>query len=167
MTGNPGTGGSVSQRTLIAYQTSKTGVTRENANIIAGVLRDEFDHQVDVVDLKADKVPDLARYENVVVGAGIKIGRPYRRPKKLLKDKRLVGKRVAIFISSGMAGDDPEGATAKYERRVCTEWERIRPVACQAFGGRMDFGEETDFRDPEKVREWAHRLGEILKHPGT
>lgn len=157
----------MSQRTLIAYQTSRTGVTRENANIIAGVLREEFDHQIDVVDLKAERVPDLAPYENVVVGAGVKIGRPYRRPKKLLRDKRLVGKRVAIFISSGMAGEDPEGATAKYERRVCTDWEAIRPVACQAFGGRMPQPGAPDWRDPDRVREWAHRLGEILKHPGT
>ncbi len=166
MTGNPGAGGSVSQRTLIAYQT-KGGVTAENAQIIAGVLRDEFEHQVDVVDLKRDKVPDLAPYENVVVGAGVRVQRPYGKAKRFVKDKRLADKRVAIYFSSAMAGEDPEGATAKWEKKFCGNVEHLKPVACQAFGGRMPFGDKTDWTDPELVQAWAQRLGEILKHPGT
>lgn len=156
----------MSQRTLIAYQT-KGGVTAENASIIAGILQGEFGHQVDVVDLKAQRVPDLAPYENVVVGAGVRIGRPYGRAKRLVKDRRLADKRVALFFSSAMAGTDPEGATARWERKLCGKVEHFKPVACQAFGGRMPFGDRTDFTDPEKVRDWAHRLGEILRHPGT
>jgi len=151
---------------LIAYQT-KGGVTAENASIIAGILQGEFDHQVDIVDLKAQKVPDLAPYENVVVGAGVRIGRPYGRARRFLKDKRLAGKRVAIFISSGRAGEDPEGATVLYERKLCGNVKHLKPVACQAFGGRYPMEGAPDWTDPEKVREWAHRLGEILKHPGT
>ena len=156
----------MSQRTLIAYQT-KGGVTGENAALIAEVLRSGFDHQVDLVNLKTEKVPDLAPYENVVVGAGVRVQRPYGRAKRFVRDKRLADKRVAIYFSSAMAGDDPEGATAKWEKKLCGNVEHLKPVACQAFGGRMPFGDKTDWTDPEKVREWAHRLGEILKHPGT
>jgi len=156
----------MSQRTLIAYQT-KGGVTAENASIIAGILQGEFDHQVDIVDLKAQRVPDLTPYENVVVGTGVRVQRPYGRARKFVRDKRLADKRVAIFFSSAMAGTDPEGATVKWERKLCGKVEHLKPVACQAFGGRMPFGDKTDWTDPEKVREWARRVGEILKHPGS
>ncbi len=153
------------QQTLIAFMT-KGGVTGENAEMIAGVLRDDFGHMVEVVNMKRQKVPDLAPFENVVVGTGVRIGTPYRKARKLLKDKRLAGKRVAIFISSAEAGGDPEAATAKYEKKLCGKVEHMKPVACQAFGGRMPFGNKMDWTDPEKVRVWAHRLGEILKTPG-
>ena len=154
----------MAQQTLVAYQT-KGGVTGENAEIIAGILRDDFDHKVDIVDLKAQKVPDLTPYGNVVIGTGIRVRMGYGKAKKLLKDKRLSGKRVALFISSGEAGDDPEAATAKYEKKLCGGIEHMKPVACQAFGGRMPMGPKTDWTDPERVKAWAYRLGEILKYP--
>jgi len=153
----------MAQHTLVAFQT-KGGVTGENAQIIADILREKFGHQVDMVNLKSDKVPDLSPYENVVVGTGVRIQRPYGKARKLLRDKRLSGKKVAIFISSAEAGDDPAEATAKYEKKLCGKVEHMKPVACQAFGGRMPFGNKTDWTDPEKVKEWAYRLGEILKY---
>jgi menaquinone-dependent protoporphyrinogen IX oxidase len=151
---------------LIAYQT-KGGVTAENAQIIAGILREDYGHQVDVVDLKVKKDPDLAPYQNVVLGAGVRIQRPYGRAKRFIKDRRLTEKRVAIFFSSGMAGSDPEGATAKWEKKLLRKTPYLRPVACQAFGGRMPKGRGPDWTDPEKVREWAHCLGEILASPAS
>ncbi|MCJ2539675.1 MAG: hypothetical protein LN414_00215, partial [Candidatus Thermoplasmatota archaeon] len=61
---------------------------------------------------------------------------------------------------------DDSAATAKYEKKLCGKVEHMKPVACQAFGGRMPFGDKMDWTDPEKVRVWAHRLGEILNTPG-
>jgi menaquinone-dependent protoporphyrinogen oxidase len=71
------------QRILIAYFT-KGGVTRENAEIIAGILRDDFGHQVDVVDLRTNRRPDIGPYQVVIVGSGIRIGMWYGRPKRFL-----------------------------------------------------------------------------------
>lgn len=156
----------MSQRTLIAYQT-KGGVTAENAAIIAGILRDEFGHQVDVVDLRTTKAPDLAPYQNVVIGAGVRIQRIYGRAKRMVRQPDLAGKRVAIYFSSGMAGDDPEGATAKWSGKLLRKAPHVRPVAVRAFGGRMPKGRGTDWTDPEKVRVWAHDLGEILSTPAS
>jgi menaquinone-dependent protoporphyrinogen IX oxidase len=165
MTGNPRSGGNVGeQKTLIAFMT-KGGVTGENAEMIADILRGEFGHHVTVVNMRRQKVPDLAPFDNVVVGTGVRIQTPYRKAKKLLRNKGLADKKVAIFISSAEAGDDPESATAKYEKKLCGKVEHMKPVACQAFGGRMPFGDKTDWTDPETVKEWAYRLGEILKYP--
>lgn len=151
-------------RTLIAYFT-KSGVTGENAQIIAGVLRDDFDHQVDVVDLKDQRMPDVATYDNVIIGSGIRIGRWYGRAKRQLKDRALAGKRVAIYVSCCAVGNPGgyEEAHAKYLDRVLAKFPHIKPVAAEAFGGRYPKGDVADYRDPEKVRAWTRELGERLK----
>ncbi len=150
------------QRTLVAYAT-KTGVTGENAQIIAEVLSAEFEHQVDLVNLKERKVTDLSPYDNVVIGSGIRIGRWYGPSKKLFKNKGLADKRVVVFLSSGEAGEDAEKATAKYSEKICRKYEHLKPFEFAAFGGRYPGREDTDWTDPEKVRRWAHELGEKLK----
>ena len=151
----------MTQRTLIAFQT-KTGATAEYASIIAGVLTGEFDHEVDIIDLRTSKVPELTLYDNVVIGSGIRIGRLYGRPKRLFKDKRLGGKRVAVFLASGEAGEAPEGTSAKYEQKICQKYHHFKPLACNAFGGVYPKA-KMDYRDPEMARAWAMRLGELLK----
>lgn len=150
----------MTQRTLIAFQT-KTGATGEYASIIGGVLAGEFGHQVDIVDLRESKVPKLTLYDNVVIGSGIRIGRLYGRPKRLFKDKGLAGKRVAIFLASGEAGEDPDDTSAKYEKKICDKYKHFRPLLCNAFGGVYPRA-AMDYRDPEMARAWAQRLGEML-----
>ena len=150
------------QMTLIAYET-KRGATAEYASILGGVLHGEFGHQVDMVDLREQKVPDLAPYDNVIVGSGIRVQRLYAKFKKLLKDKRLADKRVAIFLSSGEAGTDPYKATKKYMGRIEKKYPHLQPVAAQAFGGVYPTGGKGDFRAPETMRKWARELGEKLK----
>ena len=51
-------------KTLIAYVT-KSGVTGENAEIIAKVLVEQYQMQVDVVNLKENSKPDLSQYHNL------------------------------------------------------------------------------------------------------
>ena len=149
-------------RTLIAYAT-KGGVTGENAEIIAGVLRDDFEHQVDVVNLMKAKAPDIAPYDVVIIGSGVRVFRWYGKAKKLLKDKGLADKKVVIYLSSGMAGEDRDKAVTKFIDNVLVKYPHVRPVAKEAFGGRFPGNEKMDFTDPEKVRVWAHELGEKLE----
>ena len=155
------------QRTLIAYQT-KTGVTAEYASIIGGVLAGEFQHQVDIVDMRTTKVPELTMYDNIIIGSGIRIGRLYGKAKKLFKDKRLGDKNVAIFMASGEAGEetgDETGKTsAKYEKKIRDKYSHFKPVDCIALGGAYPKKPEHDHRDPEGCRAWANKLGEILKY---
>ena len=55
-------------KTLIAY-VSKGGATEEAARKIAETLRSKFQLEVDLVDLKEQKAPDLAQYQNIVTVA--------------------------------------------------------------------------------------------------
>jgi len=150
-------------KTLIAY-VSKSGVTKENAKIISDILNSNYGFEVDLIDLKENSKPDLSQYDNIVIGSGIRIARWYGKANKLLKND-FTGKRVAIFLSSGTAGDPEtyQEAITKYIDKKLTKNPHIKPVAAEAFGGRYSgrFGEE-DYTDPEKVKSWAIELGKKL-----
>ncbi|MHA2183868.1 MAG: flavodoxin domain-containing protein [Promethearchaeota archaeon] len=147
------------KKTLIAYVT-KSGVTGENAEIIAEVLKEQYQMQVDLVNLKENSKPDLSQYHNVIIGSGVRIGMWYGKAKKILKNK-FNDKKVAIFLSSGMAGDPAtyDEAISKFIDKKLEKYPHIKPIATEAFGGRY---REDDWTDPEKVRAWADELGKKL-----
>lgn len=155
------------QRTLIAYAT-KSGVTGEAAAAIAGILRDRFHHDVDVVNLKEHPEPSLYEYKNIFIGSGIRMGRWYTRAKKLL-EHTFENQNVFIFLSACSAGDPGkhDAAVKQYIDGVLNTYPHIRITAAQAFGGRMKmFGKVIeDNCDTDKVRAWAVEIGEKL-HAG-
>ena len=60
-------------KTLIVYGT-RYGATASTSNEIALVLRQEgFD--VDVVNAKEERVKDISKYELIVVGSGMQMGK--------------------------------------------------------------------------------------------
>lgn len=149
---------------LIAYET-KSGVTGESANIIAGVLRSEYGFEVDVVNLKEKPEPDLTEYGSIIIGSGIRMGRWYGRAKNLLKVD-FEGKNVVVFVSACSAGDPKthDEAVTKYLDDVLVKYPKLKPLAATAFGGRMQmFGKvRSDTCDPDKVRAWAKEVGAKL-----
>ncbi|MBY8990723.1 MAG: hypothetical protein KGD58_08225 [Candidatus Lokiarchaeota archaeon] len=150
-------------KTLIAYVT-KSGVTEENATIISNVLQENYGFEVDLVNLKTSPKPDLTQYENIIIGSGVRMGMWYGKAKKFLKNK-FKNKNIAIFLSSGTAGD-PETygeAITKYINNKLAKFPHLKPIASEAFGGRYSgrFG-DADYTDPEKVKEWAINLGKKL-----
>ena len=85
---------------LIVYGT-RYGATASTSEEIAKVLREE-DFNVRVVNAKDERVEDIAEYELIIVGSGMKINRWTKEPEQFLnKFKReLQHKKVAIFVSS-------------------------------------------------------------------
>jgi menaquinone-dependent protoporphyrinogen IX oxidase len=154
----------VKKNVLIAYET-KSGVTGESANIIAGVLRSEYGFEVDVVNLKEKPEPDLTEYGSIIIGSGIRMGRWYGRAKRLLKVD-FEGKNVVVFVSACSAGDPKthDEAVTKYLDDVLVKYPKLKPLAAAAFGGRMQmFGKvRSDTCDPDKVRAWAKEVGAKL-----
>ena len=69
-------------KTLIAYE-SKGGATEEAARKIAETLRSKFQLEVDLVDLKKQKVFDLSLYQNIIIGGGVRGGRVYGKARKV------------------------------------------------------------------------------------
>jgi len=158
-----------SNKTLIAYAT-KGGVTGENAQTVATVLREKHGFEVDVVDLVKDRVPDLEDYQNIFIGSGVRMGMWYRKAAWFLK-KNFRGKRLVVFLSSCSAGDPKsyDGAITRYIKNVLEKHGKVNPVAYEAFGGRMEMGgkvtDNTTAR--EKVEQWADAVGRKLKDVGS
>lgn len=148
-------------KTVIAYVT-KGGATALCARTVADVLT-AAGHQVDVIDLKKKRKPQLAEYRNVVLGTGVRIGMVYRLGKRFLRRKELRDKRLAIFLSSGIAVEDAEKSKQKFLDPLVKKYD-LHPVMCDAFPGRTPgpANEMTDTTDPERVKKWAEALASKL-----
>lgn len=153
-----------SAKTLIAFAT-KGGVTEEAACVIASVLREEHGFEVDVVNLRENPSPDLTQYKNIFVGSGVRMGKWYKQALKFLENN-FENKNVIVFLSSCTAGDPEkhDEAITKYINDVLAKYPHIKPVAAEAFGGRMKMLGKTvtDNCDMDKVRAWAEEVGKKL-----
>jgi menaquinone-dependent protoporphyrinogen oxidase len=148
-------------KALIAYET-KGGATEEAAQKIAEILRSKYQLEVDLVDLKEQKGPDLSQYRNLVIGGGVRAGRVYDKVLKFLEND-LSGKRVAFFVSLAEAGSPGsyEKAKIKFVENTLAKYPKINPVATEAFGGHAKILGKTMFDnlDLNKVEAWAEELG--------
>jgi len=152
--------------TLIAY-VSKGGATEEAANTIAKILREKYGLKTDLVDLRRNQQPDIHKYGNIVIGAGVRAGAVYSDALKFLEND-FSGKKTALFLSSMDAGDAKtyDAAIEKYIKPILKEHPRMKPVAFEAFGGRVRFFGITfaDNRDAGKINAWAEMLGKKLRN---
>ena len=154
----------MTNKTLVAYHT-KGGASETYAKIIAETLAGQG-FQADLVNLK-EKIPDVASYENIIVGTGVRITMVYRRWRKVLKQKALKDRRLFIFLSSGTAIKNPEQAVEKYLKPVVDRYG-LKPLSIASLPGVIpDKWAKTDAdKDtikPEKAREWALEIAERLK----
>ena len=148
-------------KTLIVYET-KGGATEESARKIADVLRSKYQLEVDLVDLKKEKMPDLSQYRNFVVGGGVRGGKVYSKALRFLKND-FSSKKVAFFVSSSWAGTPGsyENAKAKFVENILAKYPNINAVSTEAFGGRIKILGKLmlDNTDLTKVEVWAEELG--------
>ncbi len=171
---------------LVAFGT-KYGSTVKVADAIASEMRNAG-HEVDLVDLRERVPSDIGRYDMVVVGSPVFIGKWTKPAQEFLhrNGKALTEKRVAMFVccSDVLFEEKVEAARKMYLDDVAASCG-LEPVAMGMFGGEVDFnkysmftrfllskvgakeemenkGVETskpyDFRDWEQVRGWARGL---------
>lgn len=147
----------MAEKTLLAY-VSAGGATETYARTISEVLRSRG-RQVDVVNMKRERIGDLAPYDSVVVGMGVRMGMVYRAAKRLLRRSDLKGKRLAIFLSSGIAIEDPEKAKAKFLSPIVAKYG-LDPLMHDAFPGKMPGPSEKTGGtiDLGRARSWAEEL---------
>jgi menaquinone-dependent protoporphyrinogen oxidase len=148
------------KKTLIAY-ISKSGATQEAASEIAGVLRDKFRLEVDLVDLKKTPSPELEQYNNIIIGSGVRIQKLYKEFFNFL-ERDLKDKKVAIFISSLEPRSE---AIEKYIKPTLKEYPDVKPFEIEVFGGIMKILWTTvqDKRDKKKAQAWAEKIGKKIK----
>jgi menaquinone-dependent protoporphyrinogen oxidase len=148
---------------LVAYA-SKHGTTREVAESIAQTLEDRG---LAVEIEEAGRVRDITRYDAVVVGGGLYMGKWHVDARRLLKRHRevLAGKRLAVF---GMGPDSLEESKVAESRRqldrALATVPELEPIAVTIFGGALEPESwrfplnrlpAFDARNWDAIQDWA------------
>ena len=133
-------------KALIVYGT-RYGATASTSQEIAATLRKEG-IEARVVNVKEEKVKNIAEYDLILIGSGIQIFKWTSEPEDFLKkfQKELATKKVALFVSAAAASiaeregkrEDVETAKKKYLKEKAAKYN-LQPVALGLFGGVYDF----------------------------
>jgi menaquinone-dependent protoporphyrinogen IX oxidase len=144
-------------RILIAYA-SKGKTAEEYAYAIEEVLR-ERGLEPDVVNLMKGAI-DPSKYDSIIVGFGVRAGRPYREAIDFLRHD-FGGKDVSLFVSTL---EPSKTAVGKYIRPVLAKNPTIKHLSAKVLGGRFKFIWKTvDKTNLEAARKWAASLSEKIK----
>lgn len=165
------------RKILVAYG-SRNGGTAGIAGMIGQVLRDNG-YEVDVYD--AASVRDVGDYSAVVVGGALYTSRWHRDATRFVRRHRrdLAARPVWLFSS----GPLDHSADEREIPPVPTAGRAARLVGArqhQTFGGRLDEqakgwiarrmvagGKGGDFRDQERIHEWAEGIAASLSEAGA
>ena len=148
---------------LIAYA-SKHGTTREVAESIAQTL---VDRGLAVEIEEAGRVRDITRYDAVVVGGGLYMGKWHVDARRLLKRHRevLAGKRLAVFGMGPDSLDESKVAESRKQLdRALATFPELEPIAVTIFGGALEPESwrfplnrlpAFDARNWDAIQDWA------------
>jgi menaquinone-dependent protoporphyrinogen oxidase len=154
---------------------SRHGATREIADAVARTLRDEG-LEVELAD--AADVTDVSRFDGVVLGSAVYVGR-WLEPARELVDAyaEALASRPTWLFSSGPIGDPPK-PEADDAVQITEIAERVGARGHRLFAGKLDkstlgFGEravvlafrapEGDFRDWDEIAAWARDVAAELR----
>ena len=149
----------MNNKILVAFFT-KGGASEEYAKTIAETLT-EHGLTVETYNL-ADKIPDIASYDTVVLGTGVRMFRVYGRWKKILKQKTLNSKNLFMFLSSGTAIEEPDKAVNKFLSPLVEKYG-LKPKLLVSFPGKIPEkwvkqDDQKDTMKPELAKEWAQEI---------
>jgi menaquinone-dependent protoporphyrinogen IX oxidase len=158
-------------KTLIAYGT-RYGATAKSSEVIAKVLKEKYNHEVDVVDLKKKKEElDLSDYDNIIVGSSIAKFSWTGNAKKFLKNDFSEKKLFVFITSAGITYPALErGDTEKYEKwkyrfldRVVKKNTNVQPLSTAVFGGWIKSGNEKSLDNWKEIDaiNWADKIGNM------
>ena len=156
---------------LVAYA-SKHGTTREVAETIASTLHE---HGLAVELEEAARVDDVSRYDAVVVGGGLYMGRWHADARRLLKRHRrgLAEKYLTVFAMGPDSLDESKVAESRKQLdRALASTPELNPGAVAIFGGALEprnwpfpFNRlpAFDARNWDDIHSWADELVEKLQ----
>ncbi|MFF4873092.1 flavodoxin domain-containing protein [Streptomyces sp. SID5770] len=160
-------------RILVAYG-SKAGTTAGIAEEIGRTLRDDG---FDAVVLPADAVTDVSGYDAVVLGGALYAGRWNGKARRCTRrDAEQLGHRRLWLFSSGPVDRSSDEHHIPPVKGVARRMERLGAREHITFGGAVttdsvsrsmiQHGKGGGFRNPERIRAWAHRIGTELNATG-
>jgi menaquinone-dependent protoporphyrinogen oxidase len=150
---------------LIAYFT-KGGASEEYAKIIAETLKIKG-NMIETCNL-ANKIPDIADFETVILGTGVRMYRVYSRWKKVLKQKSIKEKHLYLFLSSGMAAEEPDKAVEKFLNPLVEKFN-LKADSLVSFPGKMPekWAKYDDSKkmtiNPDLAKKWAEEISRQIQ----
>jgi menaquinone-dependent protoporphyrinogen oxidase len=158
---------------LVAYGTTN-GSTAEIAETIAEVLREDG---LMVEALPARSVPSAASYDAVVVGGGLYAGRWHKDARRFVRrhGKALAERPLWLFSSgpldpSASERDIPPVPGVKKAMARLDAKEHVTFGGCLKEGAKgwvarmiLRNGKGGDFRDFDRIKAWAARIGQELR----
>jgi menaquinone-dependent protoporphyrinogen oxidase len=161
--------------TVLVTAASKHGATLEIAEAIARVL-DEHDVPAELVDI--DEVRDLGRYEAVVLGSAVYLGR-WVGPARAFVERfaKELAERKTWLFSSGPASDSPVNAqeavkvddivaaTNALEHRVFAgKYDKSKSSFLERAAMHAAGSKEGDYRDWDEINGWATEIAAQVEH---
>jgi menaquinone-dependent protoporphyrinogen oxidase len=153
---------------------SRYGATQEIGDAIGQVLAG---HGLDVTVARAEGLNDVRRYDAVVLGSAVYMGRWLPAARVFLEEYgEELARRPTWLFSSGPLGS-PLRPREEEAVRLGPIWGKTRAIEHRLFGGKLEksllsFGEravmhavrapEGDFRDWDEVRSWADSIAGLL-----
>ena len=144
---------------LVAYAT-KRGSTREVAADVARVIRQSG---IEVEISPAREVKSLDRYQAVVLGGALYMGRWHKDARKLLKRYRseLASLPLAVFALGPRSNEAEALEKAGAElKRALDDVPEVHPFSTAIFGGVFSLGKKhpIDARDWKAIESWANEV---------
>lgn len=154
----------MNNKVLVAYYT-KGGASKEYAHTIAKTLK-ENNLIVETHNLANEK-PDIKSFDTIILGTGVRMFMVYRPWKKILKQKELHDKQLHLFLSAGMAIDEPEKAVEKFLDPLVKKYN-LTPISMISLPGKIpekwvEKDNQKDPMKPELAKTWAEEIIQKIK----
>ncbi|MCB5163870.1 flavodoxin domain-containing protein [Streptomyces bambusae] len=160
------------KRILVAYGT-KHGATAGIAEQIGETLREDG---LDAVVLPAADVDDVRPYDGVVLGGSLYAGHWSGEAKRCAeRNADSLRRRPVWFFSSGPLDSSAEEHDIPPVPAVARQMQIVGAREHMTFGGSITArtpgflakallheGKGGDYRNPERIRTWAHHIGAEL-----
>lgn len=157
------------KRVLVAYGT-RHGATAGIASEIGRTLREDG---LDAVVLPADDVDDVRGFDAVVLGGALYAGHWSAKAAHCAeRNEQYLRHRPVFLFSSGPVDSSAEQHEIPPVPAVARHMERLGAREHVTFGGKITRstpgllaralvhrGKGGDFRNPERIRTWAHHIG--------
>ncbi len=163
-------------KTLIIYGTRK-GTTTETVQLIAEVLKNEYNHEVDICESSQLKYykKRLNEFNNIIIGSSIVSDWWKGRILSFAKKDIFSGKNVAVFVTAGGTlnkvikyGITKEEAINEAIQKYINKYSKkfkFHPISKAAFGGKVFKKGIVRYNswNQEDIVNWAKEIGEKLK----
>jgi len=155
----------MNNKILVAHFT-KGGASEEYAKVIADTISTKG-LSVETFNLSND-IPDITAFDTIILGTGVRMSMVYRRWKKILKQKAIKDKHLYLFLSSGMAAEEPEKAVEKFLHPLIQKYN-LNPDSMVSFPGKMPekwekYDETKNMKmNPDLAKKWAEDIASTIQ----